>query len=231
MRTFFITGTDTDAGKTVASRLILNTLSKQSDFTLGIKPISAGCEQTNEGLRNSDALILQKASTIKAPYDVINPIAFGPPIAPHIAAELDNCSISMSDLQTCLEKARMFNPRWLLVEGAGGWRLPLDKNGTYYSDFALQNQMKVILVVGMKLGCLNHAILSAQAIHHDRLQLVGWVANQLSDDMLYYQQNIDTLERLLGAPLLAEIPYQGDKLEAQDVNQIHLTEAFSQVFR
>lgn len=232
MRTYFITGTDTDVGKTFVSALLLAELNKLAGHTLGIKPISAGCEVTSKGLRNEDALILQRASAIKADYDTINPICFEEAIAPHIAAAKHDKSIELGDLQKCLEKARMLNPRWLLIEGAGGWRLPLNNNGQFYSDFALQNQMKVILVVGMKLGCLNHAVLTKQAIKNDGLQCVGWIANQLSEDMPYYDENIESLSQLLHCPLLATVPFQPNAKDALP-NQllIDTSDAFLQVFR
>lgn len=226
MRTYFITGTDTDAGKTVASVLLLKSLNKISDHTLGIKPIAAGCEQTELGLRNEDALKLQAASGIKADYDIINPIAYAPFIAPHIAAAQQKHTLSLRQLQDSLDKARMLNARWLLIEGAGGWRLPLNNEGLFYSDFALQNQFKVILVVGMRLGCLNHAILTYQAIVHDGLQCVGWVANQLSADMPCYHENLATLRALLPCPQIAEIPHQSGAIDT-----IHLSDNFLEVFR
>lgn len=225
MRTYFVTGTDTDAGKTVASVLLLKSLNKISEHTLGIKPISAGCEMTAEGLRNDDALKLQAASGIKVDYNTINPISYEAYIAPHIAAQQQSKPISLEQVQDCLDRARKHNPRWLLVEGAGGWRLPLNNEGRYFSDFALQNQLKVILVVGMKLGCLNHAVLTHQAITNDGLQCVGWVANQLSDDMSCYQENITSLRALLPCPQIAEIPYQ-----PAGVNDISLNDSFLEVF-
>lgn len=236
MRTYFITGTDTDAGKTIVTKLLIEELNKLSAHTLAIKPISAGCEITEHGLRNLDALILQKASSIKAEYDVINPITFAEPIAPHIAAAKHKQPLSLGDLQTCLVRANMLNPRWLLVEGAGGWRLPLNNDGQYFSDFALQNQMKVVLVVGMKLGCLNHAVLTYQAIKNDGLQCVGWVANQLSEDMPYYEENKQSLNQMLACPMLAEVPFQahnnkGDMSDSDSITVINTSEAFLQVFR
>ena len=226
MRTYFITGTDTDVGKTVAGVLLLKELAKLNDQTLGIKPISAGCDTNVEGLRNQDALDLQAASGIQANYDIINPIAYPEFIAPHIAAAKRGENISLSALQDCLEKARMLNPRWLLVEGAGGWRLPLNTKGSFYSDFALQNQMKVILVVGMKLGCLNHAVLSYQAIKADGLDCVGYIVNQVDPNMSHYQENVDDLDALLPCQKLADIPYQetGNKV-------MNVSEHFLQVFR
>jgi dethiobiotin synthetase len=224
-RTYFITGTDTDVGKTVASVLLLKSLNNISERTLGIKPISAGCDMTVNGLRNEDALKLQAASGIKTDYDTINPIAYAPFIAPHIAAQQQDDTLNLSQLQNCLDNARTHKPEWLLVEGAGGWRLPLNNGGLYFSDFALQNQLKVILVVGMKLGCINHAILTHQAIINDGLQCIGWVANQLSDDMPCYQENVKSLQALLPCPQIAEIPYQKGHIDT-----IHLGDRFSEVF-
>lgn len=226
MRTYFITGTDTDVGKTVASVLLLNELNKLNDQSLGIKPISAGCEITTQGLRNQDALDLQRASGIKAEYSIINPIAYPEFIAPHIAAQKKGDNISLEALQDCLEKARMLNPRWLLVEGAGGWRLPLNNNGSFFSDFALQNQMKVILVVGMKLGCLNHAVLTYQAIKADGLDCVGFIANQIDPNMSHYDENLASLHELLPCKMLGEIPYQ-----ETDNKHIHINDNFLKVFR
>ncbi len=226
MHTYFVTGTDTDAGKTVATVLLLQTLNKMNLKSLGIKPIAAGCERTSQGLRNQDALLLQAASGVKADYSLINPIAYEESIAPHIAAALHLETIELSALQSCLDKAQALNPACLLIEGAGGWRLPLDNNGLFLSDFARQNQMRVILVVGMKLGCLNHAILTHQAILADGLECVGWIANQLSKDMPFYAQNIETLQAVLPCPQLAEIPFQ-----ANGVNDIITYASFLEVFR
>jgi len=226
MQTFFITGTDTDAGKTVASQLVLQELNKSSQHTLAIKPISAGCERSAEGLRNQDALALQAASGIQADYSIINPIAYEEAIAPHLAAAKYGEQLRLEDLQSCLEKARRLNPRWLLIEGAGGWRLPLDNEGHYFSDFALQNQMKVILVVGMRLGCLNHAILTHQSIRNDGLQCVGWIANQVQPDMPFYHENLKSLQALLPSPMLAEVPYQRPPFSS-----IYTRPEFLKVFR
>jgi dethiobiotin synthetase len=226
MRTYFVTGTDTDVGKTVASVLLLKSLTKISQHTLGIKPISAGCKMTPAGLRNEDALKLQAASGIKADYQTINPVAYAPFIAPHIAAQQQGETLSLRQLQDCLDKASLLNARWLLVEGAGGWRLPLNNEAVFFSDFALQNQLKVILVVGMKLGCLNHAILTHQAIVNDGLGCIGWIANQLSDKMPCYEENVATLRALLPCPQIAEIPYQ-----KEPIDDIHLCDNFLEVFR
>ena len=225
MQTYFVTGTDTDVGKTVCSVLIVNELNKLSTSTLAIKPVSAGCQSTEHGLRNEDALMLQKASSIEVDYNVINPIAYKEFIAPHIAASKYGEKLELENLQDCLDRAKQEKPDHLLVEGAGGWRLPLNNRGIFISDFALQNQMKVILVVGMRLGCLNHAILTHQAIVADGLNCIGWVANQLSSDMPFYDENITSLQSLLPCPQLAEVPYQ-----PEGVDKIKLTEDFLEVF-
>ncbi len=226
MNTFFITGTDTDVGKTVTTRLILEKLSAAGKRSLGIKPISAGCEVTASGLRNDDALHLQEASSVKVDYEVVNPITFKDPIAPHLAAAKQGYDLTLYRLQDCLDEAKRQEPSYLLIEGAGGWRLPLNSKGQFYSDFALQNQMQVIMVVGMRLGCLNHAVLTYQAIKNDGLKCVGWVANQLSDNMLCYQENLDSLTALLPIPLIAEVPFQPGRPK-----QIKSNEAFSNIFR
>lgn len=230
MHTFFVAGTDTDVGKTIVSKLIIRQLNAKFGDTLGIKPVSAGCELTPEGLRNEDALILQNESAIKVPYEVINPIAFEPAIAPHIAAQLVNKGITLDDLQKCLARASTYEPKYLLIEGAGGWRLPLNNEGLFLSDFVKDSKIKVILVVGMKLGCLNHAILSYQAILEDGLECVGWVANHLSADMPYLQENKETLLKTLGCPLIAEVPYQGGTNSTDDISTMHVNASFLQVF-
>ncbi|MCV2885988.1 dethiobiotin synthase [Aestuariibacter sp. AA17] len=203
---FFITGTDTDAGKTFIAQSLLRCLNGAGHIAVGYKPISAGCEQTPEGLRNEDALILQQHSGIPLEYNEVNPIAFAPPVAPHLAAQEIGQLISLTQLQEGLTQLESYSPDVVLTEGAGGWRLPIDNNGTYLSAFAQANQMEVILVVGVKLGCLNHAMLTLEAIKHDGLTVKGWVANQIEPDMLYFQQNVDSLQAMLHAPCLGVVP-------------------------
>jgi dethiobiotin synthetase len=227
---FFITGTDTDVGKTYVSDLLLHAILKAGKSTLGFKPISAGCEQTPDGLRNEDALVLKAASSINAQYEHVNPIAFAPPIAPHIAAEQVGQSIDLGALQTHYETIQRYQADVLLIEGAGGWRLPLNRKGTYLSDFVLQNQLPVILVVGMRLGCLNHAILTLQSIQRDGLQCVGWIANQLSDDMPVYEDNLATLREIMPAPLIAHVPYMPSIKKTDKASAMHQLEGFAEVF-
>ncbi|WP_019614507.1 dethiobiotin synthase [Psychromonas ossibalaenae] len=205
-KTVFITGTDTDVGKTVCAKALLQAAAKQNLSTLAYKPIAAGCSVTDKGLRNEDALILQSSSTVAVPYQAVNPIAFEAPIAPHIAAELENTPIQMDVITQGLKVLQNENADLLIVEGAGGWRLPLNQEQVL-SDWVKEQKLPVILVVGMKLGCLNHALLTYETIIADGLNVIGWIANQLQLDMPCYGHNLHTLTLKLGAPLIAEIPY------------------------
>ena len=206
---YFITGTDTDVGKTICTKALLQAANKQNRSTLAFKPISAGCEETAEGLRNQDALILQQNSSIKVEYEAVNPIAYKQPIAPHIAALENQQSINLNSIDKGLAFLKQTQPQVLLIEGAGGWHLPIN-NQQLFSEWVIEKQLPVILVVGLKLGCLNHAILTAHTIQQSGLTISGWIANHLQSDMPYVQQNIATLKGFIKAPLLAEIPFLED---------------------
>jgi dethiobiotin synthetase len=205
MQKWFITGTDTDVGKTYVGQQIMLGLAEQQFETLGYKPISAGCERINGALCNEDAMQYQKNSTIALPLNQINPIAYEPPIAPHIAAAQQNEQLSIEVIEEGLAKLEATQPDVIVTEGAGGWRLPLG-NKRYLSEFPVQQNMKVILVVGLKLGCLNHAILAAEALKKDGAVFAGWIGNHIDNEMLYASENIDALTEHLGAPL-GLIPY------------------------
>lgn len=206
MNSYFVTGTNTEVGKTWISRALLLAARARGLRTIAIKPIAAGCERTPAGLRNEDALHLQDAITEDLLYQQINPIALEPPIAPHIAAERVGLDLSADYLaQRCAETLREAHD-FALVEGAGGWRVPLNRRETL-ADLAVALQMPVILVVGMELGCINHALLTAEAIRRDGLRLAGWVANSPAEAMPCLEENIATLRNRLGAPLLGQIPF------------------------
>ncbi|MDW6004312.1 dethiobiotin synthase [Vibrio mangrovi] len=201
----FIAGTDTDVGKTVASKAILQALAARDLKTIGYKPIAAGCEKTESGFRNSDALHLIKASTCQSDYTNINPYALELPTSPHIAAKYADVTIDFSVLsdKLALHKA---NTDIVLIEGAGGWRVPVSDSACL-SDWVKQERLPVVLVVGIQLGCLNHAMLTAESIRADGLEIVGWVANRINPGTEHYADIIETLERTLNAPKLGEIPY------------------------
>ncbi len=208
---YFVTGTDTDCGKTLVSSALLHRAGAiQADGhqprTLGLKPVASGCQVTEEGLRNSDALMLMSASTLQPSYRMINPFAFEPAIAPHIAAASQGMDISPESLMSAMDLTQMSRADFCLIEGAGGWRLPLGQ-GRYMSELVQYLSVPVIMVVGMKLGCLNHAVLTMEAIKADGVELVGWVANRVDPNMANYQENLDSLKALIEAPMLGEVPY------------------------
>jgi dethiobiotin synthetase len=208
-RQFFIAGTDTDVGKTVITAGLLEKANQQGLRTIGLKPVAAGCVQTEQGLQNSDALLLQETASVKLSYSEVNPIAFEAPIAPHIAAEKTGRRLS-ADRIAALCRGSMMNPSdFLLIEGAGGWRVPFGRKETF-ADVPKLLGMPVILVVGVKLGCINHALLTAEAIVRDGLQLVGWVANRIDPNMSCYEENVATIDTMFHAPLLGEVPYLDD---------------------
>lgn len=201
---FFITGTDTDAGKTLVATGLLAAARARGLSTAGLKPVAAGCDLTEQGLRNSDALLLQAQTSIELVYEQINPVALAAPIAPHIAAQQEKRNLSADRLAGfCRSSLRLAD--FTLVEGAGGWRVPLNPSETL-ADLARVLQLPVIMVVGMRLGCINHALLTAEAIRNDGLRLAGWVANVRDADMPVLQENIDTLKARLPAPCLGVVP-------------------------
>lgn len=217
MKQFFITGTDTDVGKTVVASALLRHFNRLGHSTLGFKPLSAGCQKIDDKLFNDDALALQQNSSIEVSYDVVNPIAYEPPIAPHIAADMVGQRISKEALNRHYETVKSYKADITLVEGAGGWFLPLNDQD-YLCDWVAEQQLDVILVVGIKLGCLNHALLTQSVIKSQGLRLVGWVANLVVPETLNITQNIDSLKNAIDAPLLATVEYQPDNVGGIEVD-------------
>ncbi|HET8706033.1 MAG TPA: dethiobiotin synthase [Pseudomonadales bacterium] len=206
-RQFFITGTDTDVGKTYCAVALLDKFNESGLKTLALKPVASGCENTSEGLRNPDALALMQHASIKAPYEEVNPFAFEPAIAPHIAAKQLNKRITVRQLEGFCKGAMTLNrPDILLVEGAGGWRCPIN-DGETLADLAISLKAEVILVVGIKLGCINHAVLTAEAIRRDGLTVAGWIANCVSPSTQCQAENIASVQLYMNAPLLGVLPY------------------------
>lgn len=207
-KTFFITGTDTDVGKTFVSVAMINEYNKQNLKTFGIKLIASGCHKNKEGvLVNDDALALQQVASIKRPYNIVNPFAFKQPIAPHLAGGPLHKDEVIIKLQSSLQAEADIN----IIEGAGGWSVPLNEE-SLISDVIVALKIPVILVVGMRLGCINHAILSANAIINSGAILKGWVANCIDPDMLALHENIETLKQWLPAPCLKQ--YSNHKVGA-----------------
>lgn len=214
-KTYFVAGTDTDVGKTLVAAGLLVAAVKKGVQTVAIKPVAAGCEITSEGLRNEDALKLLAQINVELDYQDVNPVALEPAIAPHIAAEQIDIPLSLSALVEHCQKVLSGFDGFALIEGAGGWRLPLNAS-EYLSELPRRLGTPVILVVGMKLGCLNHAMLTLEAIERDGLPLAGWVANRIDPDMKCFDENLATLKNSIKAPLLGVIPpIQGESRERQ----------------
>ena len=215
----FITATDTDAGKTYVAQLITAALVKENYNVAVFKPISAGCEliHTANGITliNEDAQLLQQQANCGQSINEINPIAFEPPIAPHIAANLVDVKINLRDITVGFENVLAKDSDIVITEGAGGWRLPLGK-GKFLSEFVQQTKQKVILVVNMKLGCLNHALLTYETILADGLECIGWIAN-CAEPMNYLEENIAELRSLIDSPLIAKLGFEADINKAVSV--------------
>lgn len=201
---WFITGTDTEVGKTVASCALLQAAAAAGYRAVGYKPVASGSEMTAEGIRNEDALALQQASTLALPYEAINPLAFIEPTSPHIISAYEQRPIDFSVMSEGLARLSA-QANWVQVEGAGGWLTPLSETTTF-ADWVMAEKLPVILVVGIKLGCINHALLTAQAIQAAGLPLAGWIANDIQLPGRWHQQYLETLKQRLPAPLLGEIP-------------------------
>ena len=210
-QTFFVTGTDTGAGKTTISCGLLEKAKQQNLSTIAIKPVASGCEQTSEGLRNADALALSSAMTISLPYEQINPIALKTAVAPHIAAVKEGVTLSVTQIIDSCRHMLEHLADFSLIEGAGGWRVPLSHERTaYFSDIVKALHTPVILVIGARLGCINHALLTAEAIINDGITLGGWVVNQIDAEMSNFEENMQTLRSILPDNCIGCVPFMGN---------------------
>ena len=213
-RRLFVAGTDTEIGKTHVACALLRAARQRGHRVAAIKPIAAGALSTPAGLRNEDALALLAAalglpagsSFTAAQYDEVNPYCFAAPVSPHIAAAEAGVEVDVSRIRDLARKVAGKND-WLVVEGAGGWRAPLSLEASM-ADLAVTLGDPVLLVVGVRLGCLNHAVLTVEAIRRSGLPLLGWVANHIDPQMLRVADNLAMLERLLGSAPLGVFPYE-----------------------
>lgn len=207
MPAYFVTGTDTDIGKTFVATALLAAARQQGLTTLGLKPIAAGCQETADGLRNDDALALLAASTVTPlSYQEVNPVALAAACSPHIAAREAGRRITIVQLAGYCRGSLSRRADLTLVEGAGGWRVPLNDR-EILSALPKELGLPVILVVGMRLGCINAALLTAEALIRDGLRLAGWVANVLDPEMAYLDDNLQFLTQRLPAPCLGQLPW------------------------
>ena len=204
----FITGTDTEVGKTVVSCALLEWLAEQGYSTAAMKPVASGASYIDQEWKNEDALALQKNISIQALYRDINPYAFEPPIAPHLAARQAGLEIEFATIKSHYQLLSS-QADVTVVEGVGGWLVPLNEKQTL-ADLAVYLGLPVILVVGIRLGCLNHALLTAKSIEEKGGRLLGWVANIIEPDFAYQQDNIATLKQWIPSPLIAVNQYQGE---------------------
>lgn len=201
---WFITGTDTGVGKTFIAELMLEGLNAAGVAAVGMKPVASGCRHAAAGVRSDDAERLVAAGCAAIPYEIANPFAFVEPVAPHIAAAISGRPIDIGVIDSCYQKLSRIGR--VVVEGVGGWRVPIGADRTM-ADVAAVLRLPVVLVVGMRLGCINHALLTAEAIAADGLESAGWVANTVVRDMARYAETMAAIGERLGAPPLATIPY------------------------
>lgn len=204
-RAFFIAGTDTDVGKTTIAAGLLHAARQAGLSTAAAKPVASGCESTPQGLRNADALALLAECSLPLDYAMVNPFAFAPAIAPHIAAREAGVALTIEALAAAVQPVLDRRADFTLVEGAGGWQVPLSGRENL-SALPVRLGLPVILVVGVRLGCINHALLSAEAIAADGLALAGWVANIVDPATSRLEENLATLDERLSAPCLGRVP-------------------------
>ncbi|MBD3670315.1 MAG: dethiobiotin synthase [Gammaproteobacteria bacterium] len=221
MKGLFITGTDTEIGKTHVARVVVETLKSQGLRVSVMKPIASGCIRGEAGLRNDDALSLMSHASASQDYADVNPYAFEPAIAPHLAAEEAGVSIDIPRIRSLFIK-NCLHSDVCVVEGVGGWMVPLgeEQNLTELVD---ELQIPVILVVGMKLGCINHALLTIEQIERDSLPVTGWIANVLDPGMARLEENIDALSTRIPYPLLGVIPHDADASPVSLCSNLNIT--------
>ncbi len=214
MARYFVTGTDTDAGKTLVSAALLHKAHQQGLSTFGLKPVAAGCEQRSGEWQNDDARLLRHYSSLQHAYHVHNPVALQAAIAPHIAAAQEQRALSVSQLLNACQPSLEINADLHLTEGAGGWLVPFNDGSQgdieTLADFAIRLDTPVILVVGLKLGAINHALLTAQMLLAHGRQVAGWVANAIQPDMQVQAENIQFLRRWFSQnniACLGEVPH------------------------
>ncbi|KUM03859.1 dethiobiotin synthase [Chromobacterium subtsugae] len=203
---YFITGTDTEIGKTHSAVELIRHYRGQGRSVLAMKPVASGCEILPDGRWHNDDVARLTAATGQTDLELMNPYRFLPPVSPHIAARQAGVEIDLARIRQHYEQLAA-QADIVLVEGAGGWLAPLT-DALFMEDLARDLALPVILVVGMRLGCINHALLTARAIQGSGLALAGWVANCPQPRQAAYDENLETLKRHIPAPMLLEIPYQ-----------------------
>ena len=220
MSGFFITGTDTEIGKTFVSSLLIKLLTEEGLKVIGMKPIASGAKKIDGGLKNDDALSLIDASNVNVDYEKINPYVFEPAISPHLAAEDAGVEIDLKKIKSNFVELEKKSDV-VIVEGVGGWFAPLSLHTTV-ADLAEELNQPIILVVGLRLGCLNHALLTAQAIRQSELSIAGWVANYVEKDFSVAEKNIETIKHFLNDfPFLGTVSHQSNSNKQSSIEHIN----------
>ena len=220
-RVFFVAGTDTGVGKTLVACALLEAARHRGLRTAALKPVAAGGEHAGDAVHNADVLLLQRYATESLPYDAANGVTLPDALAPHIAARRVGQKLAAAPLAAACRRSIAPGAELVLIEGAGGWRVPLNERESM-AEIPRLLKIPVILVVGMRLGCLNHALLSAEAIRHDGLSLAGWAASCLTCEMEALQENLAALQERLPAPCLGIIPYLKAPQPSQGAPHLHL---------
>jgi len=206
---YFVTGTDTGVGKTLVSVALILALRNQGLRVSGMKPVASGCVKGDDGFRNKDADRLFEASNVNADYNIICPYRFLEPVAPHIAAKETGVDISVEHIAQCYRQLHSSSDA-VVVEGVGGWQVPINEK-QYMSNVAIELALPVVIVVGGRLGCINHALLTAESVIASGLQVAGWVLNQIDPDMQQLVEVKQYLEARMPGKLIAEIPWLEDQ--------------------
>jgi dethiobiotin synthetase len=207
-RGLFITGTDTGVGKTLIACALVRGLVSLGQRVAVLKPVASGAEESAAGLRNADALSLAACSNVPVPYEAVNPYCFKPAISPHIAAEEARITVDIGKIALVYADLAA-QADWVIVEGAGGWLAPVSERHSM-ADVAAALGAPVVMVVGLRLGCLNHAQLTRRAIEARGVSFAGWIASAVDPQLARSPQNLRSLERLLGEAPLSVVPHLAD---------------------
>jgi dethiobiotin synthetase len=208
---YFIIGTDTNVGKTYVASALVRHFVDAGFQTVAMKPIASGCELNHQGeLLNEDVVALTAASNVHTSLDLINPYRFAPAIAPHIAAEQVGVEMHLDVMADAYQQLKSL-AEVVIVEGAGGFLVPINQQQTL-ADLAVKLDLPIILVVGMKLGCMNHALLTVEAVRARGLKLAGWVANEIEPNMPMFEENLASLQQRISASCLSVVRWQGKVL-------------------
>jgi dethiobiotin synthetase len=202
---FYVTGTDTGVGKSVASAALLHALRARGRTAVGMKPVASGCERIGDALRNEDALLLQAASDPRPAYADVNPYALRAPVAPELALRDDGVDLQLAPILAAHARLAA-SADAVVVEGVGGWAAPLSA-GLDQLDLVRALRLPVVLVVGLRLGCINHARLSVRAIQDDGVELLGWIANEVDPAMARIDDNVEILRQRLPVPFWGRLPH------------------------